>query len=333
MEADTCAVSLPTIIFHQGVIKWYSIQKGFGFIAPDAPWKGHPNPDVFMHITQLDQAMQYMIMSGQCSLTGMHVQYSVHRDPSTGRVQAWYVRPMGEMMCYYVGYPSTTMSWGSPVAVAPSSVSSIGTGSPHSFNSLEHARRSGGVRRTTLLPGPKPTQVFRRGNRRMSWTTRLNSGLQENLTTRGIIRRLKGEVNTVDFWIPSGAVKLGGSGYCMAVGVDNKGIVEGSFECSNIGQVSMRWERGLRLVGEGQWVSCDPLNIIESTVDLSKENDVVPITGVQDLKSLLGRGGSYEEMAEVKRSLENNGFKIKRVIFGLDSKLLRRTGARRVQWG
>lgn len=60
-----------------GTVKFYNLQKGYGFIAPDDGSK-----DVFVHATALEHA-------GISALTeGQKVSFEVARDSRSGKVSA-----------------------------------------------------------------------------------------------------------------------------------------------------------------------------------------------------------------------------------------------------
>jgi CspA family cold shock protein len=62
---------------NKGTVKWYSEQKGFGFIQPDDGSK-----DVFVHATALERAGLSGLAEGQ------KISYELQTDRRTGRVSA-----------------------------------------------------------------------------------------------------------------------------------------------------------------------------------------------------------------------------------------------------
>jgi CspA family cold shock protein len=58
-----------------GKVKFYNVQKGFGFIAPDDGQK-----DVFVHATALERAGIMNLQEGQ------KVKFDTKNDPRTGKV-------------------------------------------------------------------------------------------------------------------------------------------------------------------------------------------------------------------------------------------------------
>jgi CspA family cold shock protein len=60
-----------------GTVKWYSDQKGYGFIQPDDGGK-----DVFVHATALERAGLRGLAEGQ------KVSFELQTDRRTGRVSA-----------------------------------------------------------------------------------------------------------------------------------------------------------------------------------------------------------------------------------------------------
>jgi CspA family cold shock protein len=62
---------------YKGTVKWYSDQRGYGFIQPVAGGK-----DVFVHATALERADIRMLSEGQ------KVTYELQTDRRTGRTSA-----------------------------------------------------------------------------------------------------------------------------------------------------------------------------------------------------------------------------------------------------
>jgi|HubBroStandDraft_1064217.scaffolds.fasta_scaffold596696_2 CspA family cold shock protein len=62
-----------------GTVKWYSSEKGYGFISPDNNTGGR---DAFVHRTALARANIAAIHEGQ------RVEYELERDARTGKVAA-----------------------------------------------------------------------------------------------------------------------------------------------------------------------------------------------------------------------------------------------------
>jgi len=60
-----------------GTVKWYSDQKGYGFIAPDEGGK-----DVFVHATALERAGIHGLREGQ------QVSFEIETDRRTGKSSA-----------------------------------------------------------------------------------------------------------------------------------------------------------------------------------------------------------------------------------------------------
>jgi cold shock protein len=62
---------------NKGTVKWFNVQKGFGFIAPS-----DGGQDVFVHITALERAGISGLAEGQA------VTYDVVADRKTGKSSA-----------------------------------------------------------------------------------------------------------------------------------------------------------------------------------------------------------------------------------------------------
>jgi len=61
----------------QGTVKWFNVQKGFGFIQPDDGGK-----DVFVHISAVERAGMRTLNEGQ------KVSFEVVADRRTGKSSA-----------------------------------------------------------------------------------------------------------------------------------------------------------------------------------------------------------------------------------------------------
>jgi CspA family cold shock protein len=64
-----------------GTVKFYNVQKGFGFIQPDSGGK-----DVFVHATALERAGIRNLVEGQ------KVSFEIEEDRRTGKVSASNLR-------------------------------------------------------------------------------------------------------------------------------------------------------------------------------------------------------------------------------------------------
>lgn len=64
-----------------GVIKWYNVNKGYGFIQPNDGGK-----DVFVHASALEQAGLRHLVEGQA------ISYDLGRDAKSGKDTATLLR-------------------------------------------------------------------------------------------------------------------------------------------------------------------------------------------------------------------------------------------------
>ena len=64
-----------------GTVKWFNVQKGFGFIQPDDGGK-----DVFVHASALERAGIGNLVEGQ------KVSFDIEKDQRTGKVSASNLR-------------------------------------------------------------------------------------------------------------------------------------------------------------------------------------------------------------------------------------------------
>jgi CspA family cold shock protein len=67
-----------------GTVKWFNLQKGFGFIAPDDGGK-----DAFVHISAVERAGLGDLREGQ------KVTYEVIADPKNGKLSADNLKVQG----------------------------------------------------------------------------------------------------------------------------------------------------------------------------------------------------------------------------------------------
>jgi CspA family cold shock protein len=61
----------------KGTVKWFNVQKGFGFIQPDDGGK-----DVFVHISAVERAGMHSLNEGQ------KIEYDIVSDRRTGKSSA-----------------------------------------------------------------------------------------------------------------------------------------------------------------------------------------------------------------------------------------------------
>jgi CspA family cold shock protein len=60
-----------------GTVKWFNVQKGFGFIQPEGG-----GPDVFVHISAVERAEMRSLQDGQ------KISYEEQRDAKRGKSSA-----------------------------------------------------------------------------------------------------------------------------------------------------------------------------------------------------------------------------------------------------
>jgi cold shock protein len=65
----------------QGTVKWFNVQKGYGFIQPDDGSK-----DVFVHISAVERAGMQDLSEGQ------KIAYDIVEDRRTGKSSAGNLR-------------------------------------------------------------------------------------------------------------------------------------------------------------------------------------------------------------------------------------------------
>ena len=69
------------VIMSHGTVKWFNVQKGFGFIQPDDGGK-----DVFVHISAVERAGMTTLNEGQ------KIEYELVADRKTGKSSAGNLR-------------------------------------------------------------------------------------------------------------------------------------------------------------------------------------------------------------------------------------------------
>lgn len=60
----------------QGIVKWFCIDKGYGFIEPEEP---HGSSDIFVHLTAVERSGYDALEKGQ------KVSFMLEDDPRKGR--------------------------------------------------------------------------------------------------------------------------------------------------------------------------------------------------------------------------------------------------------
>ena len=65
-----------------GICKWFSEERGFGFIKPDEP----EALDVFVHISEVVRAGRRALKEGQ------RIEFSLGTSPKTGKIAAQNLR-------------------------------------------------------------------------------------------------------------------------------------------------------------------------------------------------------------------------------------------------
>lgn len=66
-----------------GVVKWFNLDKGYGFIAPDGGGQ-----DVFVHMSAVERSGLRGLREGQA------VSFEVETDPRKGKPNAVNIRPV-----------------------------------------------------------------------------------------------------------------------------------------------------------------------------------------------------------------------------------------------
>jgi CspA family cold shock protein len=67
-----------------GTVKWFNVQKGFGFIAPDDGGK-----DAFVHISAVERSGLSDLREGQ------KISFELVSDRRTGKMSAENLKPVG----------------------------------------------------------------------------------------------------------------------------------------------------------------------------------------------------------------------------------------------
>lgn len=261
----------------KGTVKWFSNQKGYGFITPD---EGSPTTeDIFVHQTCVNS-------NGFRSLDeGWAVEFTIGEDDGN-KVKAENVTAPGGGVC--TG-PSSRRSRGSRRKPKDQENADGGNENDGTTNASS-GRERGNSERT-----PRDTSTF--------WHASLNPEVKAALDTKGI----RSSTGTIDISIGNARVKLGTGGYSSVAHAD--GILgEGTFSCEVNGKATFVWEK-VMVFQNGEWATttageCDlPRNcsLIDDSVDRVKPDETA--------LTLWGEGP-----ADPRPALETNDFLMRRVV-------------------
>lgn len=118
-------------------------------------------------------------------------------------------------------------------------------------------------------------------------------------------KNIRTSTGTIDVALGSARIKLGTRGYSSMAHADGI-LVEGSFTCSDSGDVTFEWKRALEF--DAEWKPLDNLGGLVSYISLS--DDAVGAVGVdEDMASLMG-----DAPTDPRTFLEENGFEMRRVV-------------------
>lgn len=269
----------------QGTVKWFSNQKGYGFITPDP---GSSNTeDIFVHQSTIHS-------DGYRTLgEGWIVEYEIGRDED-GKMKAENVTAPGGGPCTGPRHPrrGKRTSGGNK---EEDGNEEKGDDEPKQ----EVEGDDGGKKR-----GHRKNADKKRGPPQPVWHDTLSDEVKTNLADK----QIRTATGTIDIALGSARIKLGTRGYASMAHADAV-LAEGSFSVSDSkkGLVIFEWKRALMFV-DGVWTAHGDMSSLVSQVTLS--DDAVGAVGVdENMASLMG-----DAPTDPKSALEEHGFEMRRVV-------------------
>lgn len=270
----------------QGTVKWFSNQKGYGFITP-VPGSS-TTEDIFVH--------QSVITSeGYRTLgEGWTVEFEIGADED-GKIKAENVTGAGGGPCTGPRHPRRRTGRrnndeeGSPDdgEEAAERDDEEGDAAPRSNNRSRTKERNGG----------RPSQP------KTIWHDGLTDEVKESLKGKEI----RTSTGTIDIALGAARIKLGTRGYSSMADVEGL-LVEGSFDSDENGNVTFEWKRAIQFEhGQGWMPRVDLIGLIGQ---VSLVDDAIGAVGLdEDMTTLMGDGPDDPKVA-----LEQNGFEMRRVV-------------------
>jgi len=268
----------------QGTVKWFSNQKGYGFITPVPD--SSTTEDIFVH--------QSVVSSdGYRTLgEGWNVEFEIGHDDD-GKIKAENVTGVGGGPCTGPRHPrrrgrkKDENDEGEEVGEDSEIPQDSGNGS-----GTEAGPRRGRGRRPKKDDAPKTI-----------WHDGLSDEVKESLKSK----QIRTSTGTIDIALGAARIKLGTRAYSSMADAEGL-LVEGSFDCDKGGNVSFDWKRAIQFeVGQGWLPRADLIGLIGQ---VSLMDDGIKSVGLdEDMNTLMG-----DQPDDPKPALEKNGFEMRRVV-------------------
>lgn len=245
----------------QGVVKWFSNKKGYGFIEPtseNAPTK----EDIFVHQSSVTSEGYRTLIEG------WEVEFDPVKDDD-GKLKADNVTAVGGGPC--------TGPRRQPRAKKESQSGEDGGEGGENTNRSASKGGAGGKQRSS-----KP--------RELNWHHVLNQQVKDSLVQKSI-RHVTG---TIDVSVDTCRIKLGTRGY-VSLASSELHLAEGKFACDENGVITFEWERALKFDGDWQSRSTDGLL---STITLTDDN-VLPV-GIDETSETLFGGEKPDPLSALE---------------------------------
>lgn len=269
----------------QGTVKWFSNQKGYGFITP-VPGSS-TTEDIFVH--------QSVITSeGYRTLgEGWNVEFEIGHDED-GKIKAENVTGVGGGPCTGPRHPRRR-----------GKKKEDNEGGEEGSEDIDPPQDSGEVSGGDSAPrrgrGRRPKKDDAQS--KTIWHDGLSDEVKENLKAKEI----RTSTGTIDIALGAARIKLGTRGYSSMADAEGL-LVEGSFDCDQGGNVTFDWKRAIQFeVGQGWLPRADLIGLIGQ---VSLTDDGVKAVGLdEDMNTLMG-----DQPDDPKGALEKNGFEMRRVV-------------------
>lgn len=266
----------------QGNIKWFSNQKGYGFVTPKPG--ASITDDVFVHQSSL-HCEGYRTVG-----EGWDVEFGIGLDDE-GKVKAENVTAPGGGFCTGPRVPRRHR----------------GNRQPRNENS-EGGEYDAGAGEEGMEGGERHHRApAQKSPPETPWHDSLTNDVKTTLSEKGI-RTITG---TLDVALGSARIKLGSRGYASMAHADGI-LVEGSFSFDVNGSIAVDWKNAIEFdVVNNEWKALEDFeNHPEIMTSVSLMDDSVIAVGAQEtMETLMGDGPTNP-----KSALEENGFQMRRVV-------------------
>jgi Cold shock proteins len=265
-----------------GTVKWFSNEKGYGFITPDPTAVSNSTvaipEDIFVHQSTIHS-------EGFRTLgEGWQVEFLIGQDEQ-GKVRAEDVTAVGGGFCSGPRKPRRRFRRGNA------------------------DNRTNNDHDDETIPQKSAGAAKKRGKPAVMWHQHLKDPVKELLDEKGISRKN----GTLNIAFGDARMKLGINSYASLVHKD-KIIAEGVFSCDEEGEglIALDWKRAIEFDHDSQsWKvrEQDEIGKLISELNLSSD-DIQAVQRGENMASIMG-----EELPDPKSALEGAGFQMRRVVF------------------